>query len=438
MTAPTPNGPGGPSRRPAAPSPNPVALLVEASPVIRLRYSGVLADLGCRVLQAVDGVDALVQARERGSELALVVLDLQLGRTDGRGVLSQLRRLSSLKTTPIVVLTPPVDRETVRSILDHGATDVIQRDMALSQAGERLAGHLGQAAPLPVAVAEPSAAEFAARAREFVTGRRSADSSAAGPWVLFGDGRAEVADMVTGRAPAATELYAAAGAAVVRCRRIFAGLDFGYGFEHDAEAIWNAASSQVAPPGLVVVSDRHPDAGTLLARLVAETNLPVYVLVDATAEGPARAPGGVRTRCLDRARLHVDAWQRLLLRHLFPPTQALVTGLRLAVLDLGRQDEAPAVPGDMVRVRCQGTLLDGTRCVGTDAKGLECRFRLGRGEVPHAWEEAVAALHPGARALVIEPPEPGRTLMPAEWPPATVVYSLELLGETAAGPAKGD
>lgn len=437
MTAQNPSDSGGVPRHSGVHPPKPVVLLVETSPVIRLRYSGVLTDLGCRVLQAVDGVDALVQARERGSELALVVLDLQLGRTDGRGVLTQLRRLGPLKTTPIVVLTPPADRGTVRSILDHGATDVIQRDLALSQVGERLAGHLGRAAPPPVAPEEPSPAEFAARARQFVTGRRSAGAPADGPWVLFCDGRAEVADMVTGRAPALTELYAAAGAAVARCRRVFPGLDFGYGLEHDADAVWTAVSAPVAPPGLAVISDRHADAGTLLARLVAETNLPVYLLVD-TADTPAGASAGVRTRCLDRARLQVEAWQRLLLRHLFPVAQPLGAGLRLAVLDPGRQDEAPAVAGALVRVRCQGTLLDGTRCVGTDAKGLECRFRVGRGEVPRAWEDAVLALHPGARALVVEPPEAGRTLMPAEWPPATVVYGLELIGDAVGAPPKGD
>lgn len=58
---------------------------------------------GYRVIEAVDGVEALQLAREYSPDL--VILDLQMPRLDGFSVLAELRADPKLCRTPVVALT---------------------------------------------------------------------------------------------------------------------------------------------------------------------------------------------------------------------------------------------------------------------------------------------------------------------------------------------
>jgi len=66
---------------------------------------------GYRVVEATDGVEAVRLARECSPDL--VILDLQMPRLDGFGVLAELRADPKLCRTPVLALTAsamPADR----------------------------------------------------------------------------------------------------------------------------------------------------------------------------------------------------------------------------------------------------------------------------------------------------------------------------------------
>ena len=73
------------------------------------------SDLPSRVSVAVDGVEALEQLRKPGALPDLVILDLNLPRMDGRGVLREMRADPRLRRIPVVVLS---SSEAARDLAD--------------------------------------------------------------------------------------------------------------------------------------------------------------------------------------------------------------------------------------------------------------------------------------------------------------------------------
>ncbi len=63
----------------------------------------VLESMGCEVLEAVDGREAVERAREGAPGLVLV--DIQMPRLDGYGVLRELRGDAQLQPVRVVALT---------------------------------------------------------------------------------------------------------------------------------------------------------------------------------------------------------------------------------------------------------------------------------------------------------------------------------------------
>lgn len=77
-----------------------------------------------RVEQASDGVEAL-EMLQRLTDVAAVVLDLQMPRLDGYGVLDAMRADERLKDIPVVVDTGSDDVQSQLKALDCGAVDVL-------------------------------------------------------------------------------------------------------------------------------------------------------------------------------------------------------------------------------------------------------------------------------------------------------------------------
>jgi CheY-like chemotaxis protein len=87
-------------------------LIAEDRPGSRELIATVLSSAGYEVLEAVDGQDALEKASQ--NDVDLILLDLQMPKIDGFGVLASLRRDRRFQSTPIVALTAsamPSDRE---------------------------------------------------------------------------------------------------------------------------------------------------------------------------------------------------------------------------------------------------------------------------------------------------------------------------------------
>lgn len=78
-------------------------LTVDDSPSMRKMVTFTLTGAGYKVVEAVDGVDALEKAEAH--QIALVLADQNMPRLDGIGLTKKLRENPRFKETPILILT---------------------------------------------------------------------------------------------------------------------------------------------------------------------------------------------------------------------------------------------------------------------------------------------------------------------------------------------
>jgi len=112
----------------------------------------------------------------------------------------------------------------------------------------------------------------------------------------------------------------------------------------------------------------------------------------------------------------------------FPDAKKSNTGIRYLVLDPGHGEFAKR--GDMVSVVYVGRLKNGDTFDQNLDKEKPLRFRLGRSKVIQGWDQIIQLMNPGAKWLVIVPPELayGTRGNPPKIPPdATLVFTMHLL-----------
>jgi len=78
-------------------------LAVDDSPSMRKMVSFTLSGAGYKVVEAVDGVDALEKAEAQ--QIDLVLADQNMPRLDGIGLTRKLREDPKFQATPILILT---------------------------------------------------------------------------------------------------------------------------------------------------------------------------------------------------------------------------------------------------------------------------------------------------------------------------------------------
>lgn len=105
------------------------------------------------------------------------------------------------------------------------------------------------------------------------------------------------------------------------------------------------------------------------------------------------------------------------------------SGLGIKVLKEGT-GEYPE-KGKTVVVHYTGTLLDGKKFDSSHDRGQPFKFPLGQGRVIRGWDEGIAKLKIGTKALLYIPPDMGygsRGAGAAIPPDATLIFEVELLG----------
>ena len=100
-------------------------LLVEDEESLRRVMKDLLEREGFVVFEAVDGVVALDEVDRLAPDL--VVLDLNLPRLDGYGVLSHLRARPATQRLPVIVLTAKGDEESEVRVFEYGASDYLTK-----------------------------------------------------------------------------------------------------------------------------------------------------------------------------------------------------------------------------------------------------------------------------------------------------------------------
>lgn len=97
------------------------ALIVDDSPTMRQMVAFTLTNAGFTVIQAEDGKDA-VKKVSSGMKLDIVVTDLNMPEMDGIALIKELRKLTTFKFTPILMLTTESAAEKKVAGKEAGAT----------------------------------------------------------------------------------------------------------------------------------------------------------------------------------------------------------------------------------------------------------------------------------------------------------------------------
>jgi len=100
-------------------------LLVEDEEPLRRVLRDLLEREGFTVVEAADGVAALDEVDRSAPDV--LVLDLNLPRLDGYGVLSHLRARPSTAKLPVLVLTAKGDEENEVRVFETGANDFLTK-----------------------------------------------------------------------------------------------------------------------------------------------------------------------------------------------------------------------------------------------------------------------------------------------------------------------
>ena len=95
-------------------------LAVDDSPSMRKMVSFTLSGAGFRVVEAIDGVDALEKAQKE--QIDLVLVDQNMPRLDGSGLTRKLREDPRYQNTPILILTTESSDQMKQAGRDAGAT----------------------------------------------------------------------------------------------------------------------------------------------------------------------------------------------------------------------------------------------------------------------------------------------------------------------------
>jgi two-component system, chemotaxis family, chemotaxis protein CheY len=107
-------------------------LVVEDSPLVRQLISFTLRRLrDCRVVEAVDGVDAL--KKMASEKIDLVITDINMPMMDGLKLISVIRGDARTKTLPIIIVTTEGAEEDRKRGLALGADAYIPKPIQPSE-----------------------------------------------------------------------------------------------------------------------------------------------------------------------------------------------------------------------------------------------------------------------------------------------------------------
>ncbi len=123
----------------------PVVLVVEDEPALLTLLKYNLEAEGYRVVEAVNGEEALVKAREETPDL--ILLDWMLPLVSGIEVCRQIRRMPDLKSAAIIMLTAKGEEADKIRGLETGADDYVTKPFSPSELMARAKAALRRARP---------------------------------------------------------------------------------------------------------------------------------------------------------------------------------------------------------------------------------------------------------------------------------------------------
>jgi CheY-like chemotaxis protein len=125
-----------------APARKMLILIADDRPTSRELLRTVLERAGYDVIEAEDGEAALEQARSSNPDL--ILLDMQMPKLDGYGVLTQLRADPRFRELPVLALTASAMMGDREKILASGFTDYLSKPAGPEKVREMVARLLGK------------------------------------------------------------------------------------------------------------------------------------------------------------------------------------------------------------------------------------------------------------------------------------------------------
>ena len=104
-----------------------VALVVDDSGVNRMLLSRHLATLGIDSREATDGRSAIEALSTYGSEVAVVLLDVEMPEMDGYETLAAIKSDESLRHLPVIMISAVDELDSVARCLEMGAADYLPK-----------------------------------------------------------------------------------------------------------------------------------------------------------------------------------------------------------------------------------------------------------------------------------------------------------------------
>jgi PAS domain S-box-containing protein len=117
-------------------------LIVDDEPSIRLVAQRMVEHFGFTALTAVDGEDAVAVYRQRGAEIALVLMDLTMPRLDGEGAYRELQRLDP--TVRVVLSSGFNEQDATHRFAGSGLAGFIQKPYRAADLQDCLRRALGE------------------------------------------------------------------------------------------------------------------------------------------------------------------------------------------------------------------------------------------------------------------------------------------------------
>ena len=118
-------------------------LIADDSPTALLMTRSVVSRLGCAIVTAKDGAEAVTKALEEKPDL--ILLDVVMPNLDGFGACRRLRAEAATRATPILMLTTRGEEVNVQEGYAAGCTDYLTKPINGSELVEKIKRLLGTA-----------------------------------------------------------------------------------------------------------------------------------------------------------------------------------------------------------------------------------------------------------------------------------------------------
>jgi DNA-binding response OmpR family regulator len=114
----------------------PLVLIADDDPDIRMLIAIRLERAGCDVMHASDGEEALRMATETTPDLC--VLDVMMPKLDGLGVTRALRDQPSTERVPVLLLTAKATDDDIAQAYEAGADDYLRKPFSPQELATRV------------------------------------------------------------------------------------------------------------------------------------------------------------------------------------------------------------------------------------------------------------------------------------------------------------